>query len=103
MTTPRNNINVNSEAYNPGCEAAARGEWRSANPYCRGTVDAANWLAGWIDAAPRRQYGWLLRCSDASYIRPATARELRASVCAGDEGVIEVTIDGERVACYVEE
>lgn len=48
-------------------------------------------------------HGWLLRYSDASYIRPATARELRASVCAGDEGVIEVMIDGERVACYVEE
>jgi hypothetical protein len=48
-------------------------------------------------------HGWLLRYSDASYIRPATARELRASVCAGAEGVIEVVIDGERVACYVEE
>ena len=48
-------------------------------------------------------HGWLMRHSDASYIRPATARELRASVCAGAEGVIEVTLDGERVACYVEE
>ena len=48
-------------------------------------------------------HGWLLRYSDASYIRPATARELRDSVCAGAEGVIEVVINGERVACYVEE
>ena len=72
----------------------------NANPYCRGTIDAANWLAGWTAEAP---HGWLLRYSDASYIRPATARELRDSVCAGAEGVIEVTIDGEQVACYVEE
>ena len=48
-------------------------------------------------------HGWLMRHSDASYIRPATARELRVSVCAGAEGVIEVVINGERVACYVEE
>ena len=48
-------------------------------------------------------HGWLLRYSDATYLRPATARELRDSVCAGDAGVIEVVIDGERVACYVEE
>lgn len=48
-------------------------------------------------------HGWLMRRSDASYIRPATARELRASVCAGAEGVIEVVIDGQAVACYVEE
>ena len=98
--TLTNNINVNSEAYNTGYEAARQGEWRSANPYCYGTVDAANWLAGWDDAAP---HGWLMRYSDASYIRPATARELRESMCAGAEGVIEVTIDGQRVACYVEE
>lgn len=48
-------------------------------------------------------HGRLLRYSDASYIRPATARELRESMCAGDAGVIEVVIDGKRVACYVEE
>ena len=48
-------------------------------------------------------HGWLLRYSDATYIRPATAAERRASICAGAEGVIEVVIDGERVACYVEE
>ena len=48
-------------------------------------------------------HGWLLRYSDASYIRPATAAERRASICAGAEGVIEVVIGGERVACYVEE
>ena len=40
-------INVNSDAYNTGYEAAKQGEPRSANPYCRGTIDAANWLAGW--------------------------------------------------------
>jgi hypothetical protein len=54
-------------------------------------------------AAATAPHGWLLRYSDASYIRPATARELRDSICAGAEGVIEVVIDGERVACYVEE
>ena len=48
-------------------------------------------------------HGWLLRYSDASYIRPATAAERRASICAGAEGVIEVVIDGQAVACYVEE
>lgn len=48
-------------------------------------------------------HGWLLRYSDATYIRPATARELRESMCAGDAGVIEVVIDGKRVVCYVEE
>ena len=48
-------------------------------------------------------HGSLLRYSDASYIRPATARELRDSICAGAEGVIEVKIDGKPVACYVEE
>lgn len=101
MTATKNsNINRNSEAYNTGYEAATQGEPRSANPYCRGTIDYANWLAGWDDKAP---HGWLLRYSDASYIRPATARELRDSVSYGDEGVIEVVIDGERVACYVEE
>jgi ribosome modulation factor len=41
-------INVNSEAYNTGYEAARQGEPRDANPYCRGTIDAANWLAGWL-------------------------------------------------------
>ena len=40
-------INTNSEAYNTGYEAARQGEPRSANPYCRGTWDYANWLAGW--------------------------------------------------------
>ena len=48
-------------------------------------------------------HGWLLRYSDSAYLRPATFFELVDSVCAGDAGVIEVTIDGERVACYVEE
>ena len=48
-------------------------------------------------------HGWLMRYSDALYLRPATARELRDSVCAGTEGVIEVVIDGQAVACYVEE
>ena len=47
MTSKTSNINTNSEAYNTGYEAARQGEPRSANPYCRGTVDAANWLAGW--------------------------------------------------------
>ena len=100
MSTINASINTNSEAYNTGYEAAKQGEPRDANPHCRGTVDYANWLAGWTAFAP---HGWLLRYSDASYIRPATARELRESMCAGDTGVIEVTIDGERVACYVEE
>ena len=40
-------INANSEAYNTGYEAARQGEPHIANPYCRGTVDYANWLAGW--------------------------------------------------------
>jgi hypothetical protein len=48
-------------------------------------------------------HGWLLRYSDAVYLRPATARELRDSVCAGTEGLIEVTFEGKRVVCYVEE
>ena len=100
MTTNNTTINTNSAAYNTGYEAAKQGEPRSANPYCRGTWNYANWLAGWDDAAP---HGWLMRYSDATYIRHATAAERRASICAGDEGVIEVTIDGERVACYVEE
>ena len=99
MTT-NNNINVNSEAYSTGCEAARQGEPCSANPYCRGTIDADNWDAGWRAEAP---HGWLMRYSDASYIRPATARELRDSVCSGAEGVIEVVIDGQAVVCYVEE
>lgn len=47
-------------------------------------------------------HGRLLRYSDASYIRPATACELRDSIRAGAKGVIEVTIDGAQVACYVE-
>ena len=100
MTTTNATINANSEAYNTGFEAAKQGEPRSANPYCRGTIDHANWAAGWRAEAP---HGWLMRYSDASYIRPATARELRESSCAGDEGVIEVVFSGERVACYVEE
>ena len=54
-------------------------------------------------AANNAPHGWLLRYSDASYIRPATAAERRASICAGAEGAIEVTIDGKRVVCYVEE
>ena len=54
-------------------------------------------------AANNAPHGWLMRYSDASYIRPATARELRESMCAGDAGVIEVTVNGEKVACYVEE
>ena len=45
--TLTNNINVNSEAYNTGYEAARQGEPHIANPYCRGTWDYANWLAGW--------------------------------------------------------
>ena len=49
------------------------------------------------------KYGRLMRYADASYVRPATARERRDSICAGDAGVIEVTIGGQRVACYVEE
>lgn len=53
-------------------------------------------------AAPTAPHGWLMRYSDAAYLRPATAYELRDSICAGAEGVIEVTIDGETVACYVE-
>ena len=40
-------INTNSEAYNTGYEAARQGEPHIANPYCRGTWDYANWLAGW--------------------------------------------------------
>ena len=100
MTTISANINTNSEAYNTGYEAAKQGEPRSANPYCRGTVDAANWLAGWTAEAP---HGWLMRYSDAAYLRPATSRELRDSVCAGTEGLIEVTFEGRRVVCYVEE
>ena len=55
------------------------------------------------NAANNAPHGWLMRYSDASYLRPATARELRDSVCAGAEGVIEVVIDGQAVACYVEE
>ena len=54
-------------------------------------------------AANNAPHGWLLRYSDATYIRPATAAERRASACAGDAGVIEVMIDGKAVACYVEE
>ena len=100
MTTTYANINMNSDAYNTGYEAARQGEPRNANPYCRGTVDAANWLAGWTAEAP---HGWLMRYSDAVYLRPATSRELRDSVCAGTEGLIEVTFMGERVTCYVEE
>lgn len=49
------------------------------------------------------KFGRLMRYADASYVRPATARERRDSICAGAEGVIEVTIGGSRVACYVEE
>ena len=99
MPTTRNDINTNSEAYNTGYEAAKLLEPRSANPYCRGTVERINWDAGWMAVAP---HGWLLRYSDATYIRPATSRELRDSICAGAEGIIGVTSDGERVACYVE-
>ena len=48
-------------------------------------------------------HGWLMRYSDAAYLRPATSRELRDSVCAGTEGLIEATFEGKRVVCYVEE
>ena len=54
-------------------------------------------------ASKTAPHGWLLRYSNATYIRPATAAERRASICAGAEGVIEVVIDGQAVACYVEE
>ena len=47
MTTTNANINTNSEAYNMGYEAARQGEPHIANPYCRGTWDYVNWLAGW--------------------------------------------------------
>ena len=47
MSTTNANINTNSDAYNTGYEAARQGEPHIANPYCRGTIDAANWLAGW--------------------------------------------------------
>lgn len=100
MTTTNANINVNSEAYNTGYEAAKQKAPRSSNPYHRGTVDHANWDAAWVDVAPN---GWLLRHSDSKYLRVATFRELVDSVCAGPEGVIEVVIDGQAVACYVEE
>lgn len=36
-------------------------------------------------------------------IRPATPEEIEASRNAGAEGVIEVTLDGQTVACFVEE
>ena len=94
------NIDVNSEAYNTGYEAATQKAPRSSNPYCRGTVDHANWDAAWEDVAPN---GWLLRYSDSNYLRAATFRELVDSACAGDAGVIDVVINGERVACYVAE
>ena len=94
------NINRNSQAYNTGYEAAKKGEPRSANPYARRTVDQLNWDAGWVDCWP---HGDLCRYADGAYLRPATAAERRASACAGDAGVIEAVIDGERVACYVEE
>ena len=100
MTTTRNDINTNSDAYNTGYEAARQGEPRSANPYARRTVDRLDWDPGWVDCWP---HGDLCRYADGSYIRRATAAERRASACAGDEGVIEVVIDGQRVACYVEE
>ena len=45
--TKYNQINVNSEAYNTGYEAARQGEPHVANPYAKGTIDYANWLAGW--------------------------------------------------------
>jgi hypothetical protein len=94
MTTNRD-----SDAYNTGYEAALQGEPRNANPCAAGTWEADNWCAGW-DAATN---GDLYRYADGSYLRPATAAERRASLCAGDEGVIEVAIDGERVACFVQE
>lgn len=40
-------INVNSEAYNTGYEAAKQGEPRTACPYPAGTWDADNWMAGY--------------------------------------------------------
>ncbi len=48
MTTTE--INVNSEAYNTGYEAAVQGEARTDCPYAAGTWDRDNWLAGY-DAA----------------------------------------------------
>ena len=100
MTTNNANINANSEAYNTGYEAAKLGEPRDANPHYRGTIDYANWDAGWVAEAP---HGWLMRYSDSVYLRAATSRELRDSVCAGTGGLIEVTFEGKRVVCYVEE
>lgn len=42
-------INTASDAYNTGYEAAAHGEPATANPYAKGTWDAANWDAGYED------------------------------------------------------
>jgi len=45
-------INIASEAYSTGYEAAKQGEPRTACPYAAGTCtwDADNWFAGWDDA-----------------------------------------------------
>ena len=47
-TTKSSNISRISEAYNTGYEAGKKREPRSANPYAMGTIEAANWLAGWL-------------------------------------------------------
>lgn len=47
-------------------------------------------------------YGYLHNYVTGEYLRPATYFEHRASLAAGPEGVIEVTINGKRTSCFVQ-
>ncbi len=56
---------------------------------------------GWQDEATMDENATLWCYRTGGYLRPATPSEWAESLCAGDTGVIEVEVDGEIVAAFV--
>ncbi len=66
-----------------------------------GTVHLRCRACGWQQEAVMEGSATLWEYRTGAYIRPATRHEWASSMCAGDTGVIEVEVDGETVAAFV--